>query len=523
MEQVQTRWNGWGSPGHDDPLAVNEPAWRWLTHAFAMPALLATPPRDVADMVLPPSRLKSGDAEKLAGLLGASGVQQGAFERARHAAGRGLEDLLALRAGDLTSAPDAVLYPRNEGDVLAVLKLCAERGIAVMPFGGGTGDVKPSRGGHQAVVTLNLSDLNRVTLVDAVSGLAEAEAGILGPALERQLAARGMMLGHRPDGFEFSSLGGWIAQPGAGQEGARYGEAPDWLLGLKVVTPQGLFRPSGVPDLKPLLLGSRGALGVITAATIRIRALPAKEEHRAYLFPDFASGLTAVRQALRIGLPHTFLRLSDDGETRLDRALARAGKDWSFRDHMFDVYLSIRRFDTGAARLVAGFAGSDSEVTAARRRFDGLARQLGALALSADRHWQDCRYAIGYRRDTMLDRGAGMDSLTVSASWTKLPQLYVAVRAALKQAMREHAPRAGAHGLVLAHLSGARADSASLTFTWLYPRILGDGITQARQIRLAALAASAVSGNDLRQEILRGAKKSLDPEAILNPAMAQLF
>src|SRR5439155_777124 len=126
MEQVQTRWNGWGVPGHDDPLAANEAAWRWLAQAFAMPALLATPPRDLADIALPPSRLESPARERLVALLGASGVRTDVFGRARHAAGRSLQDLLRLRAGDLSAAPDAVLYPRNESDVLAVLKLCSE-------------------------------------------------------------------------------------------------------------------------------------------------------------------------------------------------------------------------------------------------------------------------------------------------------------------------------------------------------------------------------------------------------------
>src|SRR5580692_6704469 len=124
MEPVQARWNGWGIPGHDDPLAVNERAWRWLAQAFAMPALLATPPRDLADLALPPSRLKSSTQEKLTALLGASGVQLNVFDRTRHAAGRSLQDVLRLRAGDLSTAPDAVLYPRNEADVLAVLKFC---------------------------------------------------------------------------------------------------------------------------------------------------------------------------------------------------------------------------------------------------------------------------------------------------------------------------------------------------------------------------------------------------------------
>jgi len=377
------------------------------------------------------------------------------------------------------------------------------------------------RGAHGAVFALNLSNLNRVTSVDAMSGLAQAEAGITGPELERQLAVRGMTLGHRPDRFEFSTLGGWIAQPGAGQEEARYGEVSDWLRGLRLATPQGLMIPAGLPDLKQLVLGSRGRFGIITGATIRIRALPAKEEHRAYLFPDFASGLAAMREAQRIGLPHTLLRLSDDSQTRLSRALEKAGQGWSLAEHMFDVYLSVRRFDSGAARLLAGFAGSEREIAAARKRFDVLARRLGALALGVDSRWQEQRFAAGYRRDTFLDRGVGMDSLEVSASWAKLPSLFVTMRAALKQTMRSHAPRPGAHGLVLCQVGPARPDGATMIFTWLFPRILEDEINQAQNIRRAALAVvQDASGEALKQEVLRNVKQSLDPKAILNPGIA---
>ena len=524
MEQIQTRWNGWG--GHDDPLVTNEPAWRWLAQAFAMPALLATPPRDLSDVALPPSRLHGTAHQKLASALGTSGVRRDDFERARHAAGRGLADLIKLRSGDLSSAPDAVLYPRTESEVAALLKLCAEMDVAVIPFGGGTGDIECARGSHEAIVALDLSALNRVTAVDTISGLAQAEAGVTGPELERQLRVHGMMLGHRPDSFEFSSLGGWIAQPSAGQEAARYGMVSDWLAGIRVATPQGLLTPSGLPDLRHIMLGSRGVLGVITGATIRIRALPEKDEQRAYLFPDFAGGLAVLREAQRTRLPHAVLHLSDDGQTRLIRALEQAGDETSFARRLFDVYLSIRRFDGTAARLVAGFAGSEAEVSSARKRFDSLAKRLGAIALGIDTKWQERRFSTGYKRDALLDRGAAMDRLELWANWATLPSLYVSVRATLKQAMRSRAPRPGAHGLVLCEVGPARADGATLTFTWAYPRILDDGLAQAQSIRRAALAAaqSAAAGSvqgPLEREILIGIKCALDPRGILNPGALQ--
>ena len=506
MEQVQTRWNGWGVPGHDDPLAVNEPAWRWLAQAFAMPALLATPPRELSAIALPPSRLSEQARGRLTGLLGH--VEQSNLERARHAAGRTLTDLLKLRAGDLSAAPDAILYPRRESEVLAALKLCAELGIAVVPWGGGTGQLTLARGGHSALVVLNLSEINRFKTPDMMSGLVEVEAGVTGPDLERPLKAHGMMLGHRPDDFEFSTLGGWIACASRA--------VPDWLHSLRVATPLGMIVSGGA--LNAIMTGSQGAFGVITGATLRIRALPKKEEHRAYLFPDFASGLAAMHQAQRLGLPNIFLRLSDDGETRFDQALEKADREWNLPDHMFEIYLSIRRFGGSAVRLTAGFSGDAQDVSAERRYFDGLARRAGALALGVDEKTAKRRFLSGYRRDTLLDRGVGIDSLEVFATWAKLPALYVAVRAALKQAMRNHAPRSGAHGLVLCHVGAARPDGAVLTFTWLFPRILDDAITQARNIRQAAQAAApSDDNNELEQDIRRSIKRVLDPSAILSP------
>jgi len=265
------------------------------------------------------------------------------------------------------------------------------------------------------------------------------------------------------------------------------------------------------------MTGSQGALGVITGATIAARALPAKEEYRAYLFPDFASGLAAMHQAQRLGLGHIFLRLSDDGETRFAQAIEKEGRDWHLADHLFDVYLSVRRFDSGAARLIAGFAGAAQDVRAERKYFDGLAKKLGALALGVDDKWAAQRFQSGYRRDTLLDRGVSMDRMELPASWSNLPAFYVKVRAALKQAMRNHAPRPNAHGLVLCHVGAARSDGAVLTFTWLFPRILDNAVAQAQAIRQAALAAAAGENKELERDVIGAIKRVLDPGAILNP------
>src|SRR5262249_15290204 len=157
-------------------------------------------------------------------------VREDKYERAFHARGRSYHDLLRLRAGDLSDAPDAVVYPQSTADVLKLLAFASETSVAVVPFGGGTsvvGGVTPAPGRFRAVLSIDLSDMNRVESVDKESLTARIEAGIDGPSLERHLDGSGMTLGHYPQSFEFSTLGGWIAHRGAGQQSNRYGKAED--------------------------------------------------------------------------------------------------------------------------------------------------------------------------------------------------------------------------------------------------------------------------------------------------------
>jgi alkyldihydroxyacetonephosphate synthase len=548
IDRTRIRWNGWGWADHPDPLAGRGAVWDWLAGAMGMPALLATPPRHLDGITLTAPRLGAGARAALAAIVGPDSVRQDNYERAYHALGRSYHDLLRLRAGEFTP-PDAVVFPRNEADVLALLRAAAEYDLAVVPYGGGTsvvGGVSAARGDFPAVITLDVSDMDHVTGIDLVAGTASAEAGISGPELERQLAAKGMTLGHHPQSFEFSTLGGWIAHHGAGQDSARYGRAGDWLAGVRVATPQGLLTGNVVPasaagpDLTRLMLGSEGVFGVITEARIRIRALPARQEHRGWLFHDFASGIAALREAEREAIPHTMLRLSDAGETHFLRGFAMLGKERGLKTRLEEGYLKLHHFDANAAALIAGFAGSDAEVTAARRRFGALARRLGALALGdkPGRRWREQRYLMPYLRDPLLDQGVGLDTMETAASWSRLPALYAAVRTALETAMRQNAPREGAQGIVLCHVSHAYADGASLYFTFLYPRNLNDAARQWQAIKRAASDAVMAAGGTIshhhgvgedhlpwiEQEkgalgiaALRAVKQALDPKGILNP------
>src|SRR3569832_1010342 len=354
IDRSKIKWNGWGWSAHQDDLAHNEALWAWLAGELGMPALLATPARILESSAVAPPRLTAEQREKFTAIVGADRVRDDNYERAFHALGRSYHDLLRMRAGDLSMAPDAVIYPRSSDEVLALLSAASELGVAVVPYGGGTsvvGATTASPGAFKSVVIIDLSGMDRIVEIDSVSRTATVEAGVYGPALEKALKAKGFTLGHFPQSFEFSTVGGWIAHRGAGQSSGGYGRAEDWLVSAKIATPRGVLSVGGFPgssagpQLTDIALGSEGVFGIITEATVRIVPVPAAEDYRGYLFRDFQSGAAAIREAVQSGLPYTMLRLSDAAETRFYRAYGAVEKRRGVRDRLAALVLSQRGFD----------------------------------------------------------------------------------------------------------------------------------------------------------------------------------
>jgi alkyldihydroxyacetonephosphate synthase len=319
------------------------------------------------------------------------------------------------------------------------------------------------------------------------------EAGIGAAELERQLKAQGLTLGTT---FQ-TSLGGWIASAET---------MPDPVQSVTVATPRGTLHLD--KGLHHVMASSRGGLGVITSARLRVR--PQLEDRLccAYLFSDFAAGLTMLREIVRRGIPYDRLLLLDDGATRMDRALTR--HNWLAAERFYDVWRTLRGFNTGAARLIVNFSGNKAQRKLARRNFQALARRLGHFSLGAATLGPPCP------RDALLDRGVGMDRLQFFASWSELPLRYARLRSALTRAMRAHPALPGAQGLVLTEISDARSDGAFMTVTWLFARKLEDEVGQATAIRQAALAASGIKTRPgLEQDMLDAIRHRLDPGNIL--------
>src|SRR5439155_8659568 len=225
---------------------------------------------------------------------------------------------------------DIVAFPREEGEIVALLEWCSQARAAAIPYGGGTsvvGGVEPVIGDRYAgSVTIDLRNLDRVLEVDPVSRAARIQAGALGPSLEDQLREHGYTLRHFPQSFEFSTFGGWIATRAGGHFATLYTHIDDLVESVRAVTPGGLWESrrlpgSGAgPSPDRMLLGSEGILGVITEAWVRVQERPRFKLSCGVAFDSFSSGAEAIRELAQSGLYPANCRLLDEAESALTHA-----------------------------------------------------------------------------------------------------------------------------------------------------------------------------------------------------------
>jgi alkyldihydroxyacetonephosphate synthase len=519
---------------------VPEHALAQLRGELGVEAGAGARPVALEEVRLPESRLAQQVRQRLAAAVGAEHVLEDRAARVGHAAGRSYPDLVRLRTGELAAAPDAVVEPGTSDQVAAVLAACAEARVAVVPFGGGTsvvGGVDPVANGFPAVVALDLRRLDRVVSVDPVSLLATLEAGLFGPEAERRLAAEGLTLGHFPQSFEFSTVGGWVATRSAGQASTGYGRIDELVEGVRMLAPAGEVGLKAVPgtaagpDLRELVVGSEGVLGVISEATLRVRPLPQTTRYEGWSFSSFAAGCEALRVLEQADASPDVARLSDEQETRLSMALASTG---STTERIGRAYLRMRGQE-GGCLVIAGYEGEEDDVERRRLHTGALLRAGGGVALGRrpGDAWRRGRYAGPYLRDGLMDQGVFVETLETATTWSNLPVLYAAVGDALRRSLGER----GAPPLVMCHVSHLYRSGASLYFTFL-ARQLDDPIGQWRAAKSAACDAIVSSGGTITHhhaigrdhapwmkaevggmgvELIRAAKERLDPAGIMNP------
>lgn len=550
IDRTSLRWNGWGPVTQPNALPDNAPQWVWMGEALGMSSLPSTPAKPLDEITLAPCRLSADMISKLSEIVGNAQVKTDNYERAFHARGKSYHDLLVLRAGRLDMAPDAVVYPRNADEVLTIVKWASDNDVTLIPFGGGssvvggTNALAKSLGG--AVITLDTTLMSRIIQIDKIAMTATIEAGIYGPALEAALQKHGVTLSHYPQSFQFSTLGGWIAARGAGQQSNRYGKAEKWLVSAKLATPKGMWITEATPasaagpNLNQLVAGSEGTLGVICEATVKIHEIPSRKDYRGYLFKSFHAGVEAARRINHAEIPVSMVRLSDATETHFFQAFSSTSSQTSLKARLQRAYLRFRGFHEDPCLMLIGHEGDDDTVAWAQSRTEAICTGLGAMKLgtSAGHRWYHGRFNSPYSRDPMMDHGVGIDTLETSTRWSNIENLHEKTVTAIERAIAINMPTPQGRGIVMAHVSHSYPDGASLYFTFVFPRALDREVEQWQAIKRAASDVLLENKGTISHhhgvgldhtpwlaeekgaigfELLKKIKAEMDPNGVMNP------
>ncbi len=439
------------------------------------------------------------------------------------------------------------MWPEHADEVAALVACAREEGFSLVPYGAGSGVCGAVRTTERTIV-VDTKRLRRVSILPD-EGVVDVEAGVLGIDLEDELARHGFTVGHFPSSILCSTIGGWLAARGAGQCSSRYGKIEDMVRSADCVLGTGqrarFTRRLGGPSPLDLLIGSEGTLGVIHAARLQLRPAPRGRVLIAYRLPTFEAGAEAMRLIMQAGIRPEVMRLYDPLDSYLlsrGRVTDDAGKEPArsgvpsgavLRSALAAPRLlnaaihGFERWVSRSATLILLFEGKGDEPRDDARATERLVLELGGQSLgdAPARAWLAHRYSVSYRQSKVFQQGAFNDTFEVAAPWARLARVYAAVREA-----------AGAHALVLAHLSHAYPDGCSIYFTLVATRE-GDALARYDSLLDAVLGAAIAEGATLSHhhgvgtskahfldaelggglETLRRLRRAWDPDGVLSP------
>ena len=522
-------WWGWGT----NEAAVAGAELTALTERVA--ALLPDadltdhPPRSPDELELPKARVAAPDP--LAPIASST-----VADRAAHARGKAFRDVVRNLSGVIEYAPDLVIRPRTEQDVIDVLDWCTDEGIVVVPYGGGTsvvGGVEPRVDGPS--LSLDLGALAAVTEIDPVSRAARLQAGALGPHLEAQLKPHGFTLRHFPQSFEFSSLGGWLATRAGGHFATLYTHIDDLVESVRVVTPSGVSESrrlpgSGAgPSPDRLFLGSEGTLGVITSAWLRVQQRPLWRAQATVAFASYPDAVAATRAIAQSGLFPANCRLLDAAEAFLNAGISVTGGllvlAFESADHPVSGSL------TRAAVICSDYGGDAPQ--GVRESGPGTTQPANR---GAAEDWRAAFLRMPYQRDALARRSMIVETFETACTWDRFDELHAAVIAAATDAVT----RVAGGGLVTCRFTHVYPDGPAPYFGVYAPGRWGSTVAQWDEIKAAVSAAIIDAGATITHHhavgrdhrpwydqqrpdpfaaALRAAKQVLDPAGVLNPGV----
>jgi alkyldihydroxyacetonephosphate synthase len=455
--------------------------------------------------------------EALAKALGPDRVSEDADALKAHRLDYWFLAHLRAHQGRDGAGPACVVTPRNTGEVASAVRTAQQHGVAIVPYGGGSGVLGGAVPPHGALV-LDLRAMDQLLALEETALLARVQAGMMGDVYEETIGKRGYTTGHYPQSIARATVGGLVATRSAGQFSTKYGNIEDLLLGLEAVLPSGNVirlepfpRASTGPAIQELFLGSEGTLGIITEVTLKVFPLPEKREVATFAFESVGAGLEAIRRIVRPGWRPAVVRLYDQPES---------ARHFSAQNPPADACLLLVVCE-GPAALAA------VEMEACR----AVAREMHAADVGPGpvEHW------LGHRNtvpswDFFLQNGLVVDTIEVAATWDRVAGLYDAVVATLQQvpgilAGTAHSSHSYPQGTNLYISFAIRPDDyaqAETLYLDAWGRVMeatiAHGGTIAHHHGIGRLRVPWLE-RELKSAypILQALKRALDPAGIMNP------
>lgn len=477
------RWNGWGDDKNALDYELSTTALRFLASLIGkstpLPdASLEQVLASVPESRLPPHELYSVDAE----------------DRLRHARGQSLPDWLALRSGEFGVFPDAVAFPESSDEVQSLLQYAAKHGLDVIPYGGGTsvvGHINPEVTGRP-VLTIDMTRMDKLISLDKESQIATFGAGTIGPQVEAQLAPEGYTLGHYPQSWELSTIGGWVASRSSGQQSLRYGRIEQMFAGGRIETLKGTLdiptipASSAGPDVREFFLGTEGRMGIITEVKARVTPLPEQESFHVLFFPTWEAGLVAVREIAQSKIQLSMMRLSNQIETFTQLKLAGSERVIS----LLEMFLSWRGAGDEKVMFTFGVTGSRGQCQSALRLTRQIANRHGGVSAGAalGKKWEHSRFRSPYLRHGLWESGYAVDTMETAIDWVRVPEAAAGIQADITNALADEGEAVHA----FTHLSHFYSQGSSIYTTYIFRCGSSYDATLARWKKLKAAGAEAI-------------------------------
>ena len=533
----QTRWNGWGNininkkvSAHGAKLIKSHIGKTKKLSSVSLQQVLKTVPKSRLPATITELDMVSVDSE----------------DRLRHARGQSFPDWIAMHGGDFEVFPDGVTFPESTADVETLLKLAHDHDLIVIPFGGGTsvvGHINPQKG-SRPVLTVAMSKMAQLIDLDNESQIATFGAGTQGPAVEAQLDEHGYRLGHYPQSWELSTLGGWIAARSSGQQSLGYGRIEQMFAGGTLVTPQGVLNIADIPasaagpDLREMMMGTEGRAGIFTEVKMRVQPQPEEELFKVAFLPNWKAGKEVLRQAVQKNIRLSMLRLSNAVETDAHLHLGTTPSQFL----AINTYLKARGLNSDKVMLTYGVSGDKAQNKLALTQFNKLLKQQGSVTGKITdimgSVWAHGRFKFPYLRGTLWEKGIMVDTFETATNWNHIDEQMQQMQEAVQTALSDE----GEAVMAFTHISHVYKQGASLYTTYFFRAAKDHASTLSRWQKIKHAASSSLAngtatishqhgvGRDhapylaaekgkLGIQVTSDMLKSLDPDQRMNPGV----